>query len=173
MRRATVITTLAVAALAVSGCGGSKPHTTVAQTQSTDTSPRVSEPVALERAAREAISQNHALSLQVLWTNRVPASPSATAGPALAVLHKSVAARVHEGVRVRTLSERFRIVSLQLDPSYASASATVLDDQRAQPSYTNGRPRGRSVTLHERVRLELHRVGGSERFVVWKVALQP
>jgi hypothetical protein len=71
------------------------------------------------------------------------------------------------------LSEHFRIASVQLDPSYTTATAMVIDDERVQPSYRNGRAHGKATTLHEHVRLYLRRVDSAERFIVWKVVLLP
>jgi hypothetical protein len=174
MRRPRLLSPTVIMALALAGCGGSH-QTTVSQTQpaTSQTTRPATTPAALEQAVREAITKDHTLSREVLWTNRVPVSTPATAGPALAVLRTSVAQRRSQGVRVKTLSENFRILSVQLEPSYAAATAMIVDDQRVQPSYPSGRPRGRSVTLNERVRIELHRIGGSQRFVVWKVVLLP
>jgi|GEM_PF-2951778 len=152
------------------GCGsGTHQAATSAATPSTTPNSTAQ----LEHAVRTAISEDHALSVQALWTNSVPANPPATAGPELAILRKSVAQRRAQRVRIRTVSEHFRVLAVELNPSYATATATVLDDQQVQPSYPNGRPRGKSVSLHEHVRLELHRLGTSERFVVWKVVLLP
>jgi hypothetical protein len=110
------------------------------------------------------------MSVRVLWTNSVPAHPRATAGPALAVLRRSVAARARRGIRVRLLSEQFRVISIHLDPSYERATAVLYDRQRVRPYGRDGRPLGRPVTLKERVRLELRRVGSSTRFAVWKAS---
>jgi hypothetical protein len=118
---------------------------------------------------RAAIHEDHRMSVRVLWTNSVPAHPRATAGPALAVLRRSVAARARRGIRVRLLSERFRVISIRLDPSYARATAVVYDHQRVRPYGRDGRPLGRAVVLKERARLELRRLGSGMRFVVWKV----
>jgi len=125
----------------------------------------------LEAAVRKAIDEEHSLSVEVLSTNRLPANQAVIGGPALAVLHHSIVERQKEGVRVRVLSERFRIVGIHLDPSYTDATAVVLEDQSVQLTYLNGKPRGKPSTAHERVRLELHRVGEAERFLVWKVTL--
>ncbi len=70
------------------------------------------------------------------------------------------------------LSGRREIRSIRLDPSYAEATAIVVDRQRVQPSRRNGRPIGRAVVLNERARYELRRVGGSDRFIVWRVVLK-
>jgi hypothetical protein len=164
---------------ALSGCGGDAAHTTAGSastgTASTGTiTSRSPTPTArLEAAAINAIKQSHRLSVEVLWTNRVPANPSTNGGPDLAALRRSAAQRRAAGVRVRVLSEHLRITGVQLDPSYTTATATVIDDERVQPSYPNGRPRGKPTNLHEHVRLDLRRVAGSERFIVWKVVLLP
>jgi hypothetical protein len=123
----------------------------------------------LEQAAREAIRRDYRDGVRSLWTNRVPARPVATGGPALAQLRQSVAARRKRGIRVRMISDQLRIESVRLDPSYERAKALVVADQRVLPSNRNGRPLGRSVVLNERARLDLRRVGRSDRFVVWKV----
>lgn len=71
---------------------------------------------------------------------------------------------------MRLVHEDFRILSLKLDPSYARATAVVRDRQTGA-LYENGKRMPRPVRLNERARIELHRVGTSTRFVVWKVAL--
>jgi hypothetical protein len=109
------------------------------------------------------------MSVTALWTNQVPRHPVATAGPALSNLRTSVAQRKRHRIRVRLVSERFRILSLRIDPSYVSATATVLAVQRTQPTHTNGEPLGKPIRLTERARLVLHRVGAARRFVVWEV----
>jgi hypothetical protein len=120
---------------------------------------------------RTAVTEDHRLSVEALWTNRVPANPPASGGPELAILRRSVAERRKAGVRVRTLSERFRVVGVQLDPSYTTATATVIDTERVKPTDLNGRPLGRPSATVEHVHLELRRLGASQRFLVWKVTL--
>jgi hypothetical protein len=175
MSRPITLTTLALAlTLATSGCGSSGSHATTRDEKTTTTAAsRPATPTALEAAVRRAIEEAHRLSVEALWTNRVPASPPASGGPALASLRRSVAQRRKAGVRVRTLSERLRIVSVNLDPSYTTATAIVIDDERVQPTDPDGRARGKAVTLHEHVRLDLRRVDDTERFKVWKVVLLP
>ena len=168
MRCAALLGCIAAAVLA--GCGGGDDSTTSRSSTTADTT-AASSPAVLERAVRGAIEEDHRMSVSVLWTNRVPRRPTATAGPALAMLRRSAAQRRREHIRVRVVSERFRILSLRLDPSYTSAKATVLDVQRTQPSHADGRPLGKPVRLSERARLVLHRVGSQPRFVVWKVTL--
>jgi hypothetical protein len=141
---------------------------TDATTVATETSTKAAR-AQLLAAVRSAIANDHRLSIGVLWTNVVASNPRATAGPALANLRRSVAARKRRGIRVRLISERFRVVSVSLDPSYTRATAIISDPQRVRPYGRDGRPLGRPVTLNEHVRLELHRIGNSERFVVWRV----
>jgi hypothetical protein len=158
-------------AVAASACSGNSGHKTNALTTNATTATTTSDTTAtLVDAVRAAISEDHRMSVRVLWTNSVPAHPRATAGPALAVLRRSVAARARRGIRVRLLSERFRVISIHLDPSYERATAVVYDPQRVRPYGRDGRPLGRPVVLKERARLELRRVGSSARFVVWKVS---
>jgi hypothetical protein len=126
----------------------------------------------LERAARSALTENRRLSVYVLWNNRIPRwAERSTRGPALASLCAAAQNRRSRGIRVRMLENRREILSLRLDPSYARATAIVLDRQRVQPSRRNGRPLGRAAMLNERARYELRRLGQSDRFVVWRVVL--
>jgi glucose/arabinose dehydrogenase len=166
---------LVASSVALAGCSSGS-H----QANSTTTSPSTSEATtstqpdaqALERAARAALDANHKVSIFVLWHNRVPAwALRSTDGPALASLRSAAATRRSRGVRARLLSDRRRVVSLTLDPSYASATAVVVDRQRVQPSERNGKPLGRAVVLNERATYELRRIGSSRRFVVWRVVL--
>jgi len=120
-------------------------------------------------AVRVVIDQHHRLSLRVLWTNVVPERPAAVAGPALANLRRAAAGRRRQGIRVRLLSERFRIISIRLDPSYARATAVVSDPQQVRPTGAGGRPLGRPIVLNEHARIQLRRVGRPQRFVVWSV----
>jgi hypothetical protein len=69
------------------------------------------------------------------------------------------------------LHDDYRIISIRLDPSYASAVAVVQSTQKVVPSQLDGKPLGRSVELHERARLDLHRIGSSRSFVVWRLTL--
>lgn len=172
MTRPIPLTTLALAlALAAGGCGAGATHTTTGDAKSTTAASRPATPTVLEASVRQAVEQDHELLVAALQTNRVPANPQGTAGPALVNIRQSVAQRQKQGVTVRMLSDKFRVLSVQLDPSYTTATATVLDVQRVQPSYDHGHTRGKVSAFHDRARLELHRVGDTLRFVVWKVAL--
>lgn len=165
-----LVVTLFTAGLLAGCSGGSDGNATPPTTTNAPTSTETADvEAALREAVRKAILVDHQMSVRVLWTNTVPARPPATAGPALETLRKSVADRRSRGIRVRLVSERFRIVSIRLDPSYARATAIVSDFQEAQPYGRDGRPIGRAVVLNERVELDLRRVGRSSRFVVWKV----
>jgi len=157
-------------AIAGSACSGSSSQKTKAPTTGATTHSNTSNTEAtLTAAVRAAIQEDHRMSVRVLWTNAVPAHPRATAGPALTVLRRSVAARARRGIRVRLLSEHFRVISIQVDPSYERATAVVSDPQRVRPYGGDGRPLGRAVALNERARLELRRLGSGMRFVVWRV----
>jgi hypothetical protein len=165
-----------VSGVALAGCSSGSNHAS-----STTTSPSTSGPTAtasqpdaqaLKRAARAALDANHKVSVFVLWHNRVPKWASrSTGGPALASLRSAAGTRQSRGVRARLLSDRRRVVSLNLDPSYTRATAVVIDRQRVQPAGRNGQPLGRTVVLNERATYELRRIGSSGRFVVWRVVL--
>lgn len=171
-----ILTAILLPVALLTGCAG--------QTTATDTTPAATPattpanvtptpanvtPAALLAAVRAAIRTDHNLSVKALWTNHVPTSPRATAGPALANLRRAVAARRRRGIRIRLLSERFRILIVRLDPSYTRATATVSDAQHLRPHHASGGPLGRPITLNEHARLDLRRVGTSSRFVVWTV----
>ena len=123
----------------------------------------------LERAARSALTENRRLGLCAL-EQPIPVG-RALDPTALASLRAAAQNRRSRGIRVRMLENRREILSLRLDPSYARATAIVLDRQRVQPSRRNGRPLGRAAMLNERARYELRRLGQSDRFVVWRVVL--
>jgi hypothetical protein len=158
-------------AILVGACGSSKSQSGTTTKSDAPTTSTHSVSAGLEKAVREAIVKNHALLSSTLWTNRVPAHPPATAGPALAYLRKAVAERQKQRVRVRVLSDRFHVLSMQLEPTYTTATAIVLDAARVQPTHLNGRSVGRPSSISERVRLELRRVNTTTSFVVWKTTL--
>jgi hypothetical protein len=153
--------------IAVSGCSG----TTAAKTRSSASkAPQASASATeLTAAVRGAILAHHRLSVRALWSNQIDAHPRVIAGPALADLRTALTQRRKRGVRVRLLSERFRIVSIRLQPSYAAATAVITDPQRLRPYGYDGRPLGRPVSLDENARIQLHRVDRSRTFVVWQV----
>lgn len=167
MKRALLIST---GCMLLAGCGGAAHNSTIStKPKSTVTTSNAN--MQLEAAVRKAVEQDHRLSVEALWTNQLPANPPASGGPELSILRRSVAQRRSAGIRVRVLSERFRILSVRLDPSYAVATATVLDNERVQPTTSNGQPRGKPSSTVEHARLELRRVDGVKRFLVWKVTL--
>ena len=162
---------LVVSSLVLAGCSSGSNHAS-STTISTSTTAAQPDAEALARSARAALDANHKLSVFVLWHNRVPAwATRSTRGPALASLRSAAVTRRSRGVRARLLSDRRRVVTLRLDPSYTSATAVVVDRQRVQPSGRNGKPLGRAVVLNERATYELRRIGSSGRFVVWRVVL--
>lgn len=160
---------LAVAVLAAA-CSGGDDETAARPTEPTATATAPPGSAGLERAVRDAVDENHRLSVYVLWHNMLPAwATDSTRGPALVALRTAAADRRKQGVRVKLVSDRFRITSVRLDPSYTRATAIASGRQRVRPHYLNGQPRGRAVDLNERARIELRRVGRSGRFVVWNV----
>ena len=164
---AVLITLLLVVA---SGCDGGDGEVAT-QPPPTTTAPETGE-AALTQAVRAALNGNLRLSVFVLRNNRIPAwAERSTRGPALASLRAAAENRRKRGIRVRLVVNRREVRSIQLSPSYVRATAIVLDRQRVQPTGRNGRPLGRQVTLNERARYELRRIGQSERFVVWRVVL--
>jgi hypothetical protein len=125
----------------------------------------------LMAAVRETLRANHQLAKLVLWRNAVPASAtSSTRGPALAALRSAAAGRQRRGVHIKVVSDGFKIESVKLDPSFTRAIAIVADPQRVRPYGSDGKPLGQAVSLSEKSRFELHRLGSSDRFVVWQVA---
>lgn len=127
---------------------------------------------ATRAAVRTALLANHHLAIGVLWTNRIPPSAvKSTRGPALAGMRSSARDRQSKGVRVRMLRDRYRITSITLAPSLATATAVAESMQTVVPSHLNGHPLGRSVRLNERARIVLRRIRGSHEFVVWSITL--
>jgi hypothetical protein len=156
---------LAIAA----GCDGGDGEVAT-QPPPTTTAPETGE-AELKEAVRGALSANRSLSVYVLWNNRIPAwAKRSTRGPALAAMREGAADRRRRGIRVRLLSDRYQILSIRIDPSYTRATATARGRQRVRP-HLNGKPGARIVQLDERARIELRRLGGSTRFVVWRVQL--
>lgn len=158
-----IVLLLVVAAGCDGGDGevGTQPPTATTSTTSSD--------AALRDAVRQALRRNDRLSGYVLWRNRVPTwATQTTRGPALLTLRQSAADRRKRGVRIRTLANTLEISSIELDPSYTTATATVRSIQRIRP-YRSGKPAGRAVKVDERADVELRRLDASNRFVVWRV----
>jgi hypothetical protein len=166
-RSAWVVSVVSLCAVGAVGCGSGGTQADSMPTSATTDRPTAS--VVLEDAVRKAVNENHELLTRALLTNRVPSKPEGTAGPALAVLRSSAAERRAQKIKVRILSETFRVLAVRLDPSYTTATVSVRNDQRIQISH-DGKPSAPS-TVSEHVRLTLHRIGNTDRFVVWKVAL--
>ena len=171
MRTTRLLSTTAIMALALAGCGSSSKTTASRAKQTTSTATRpTTTPAGLKQAAHSALEQNHTLSDYVLAHNSLPSWASqSTSGPALAALRNSAAQRRSGMVSVRMLASAVEIRSIQLDPSYLTATASVLERSRVRV-YQHGRPVGGVRTLNEPARVELHRVGDSAAFVVWKLA---
>jgi hypothetical protein len=158
-----------VLAVVAAGCGGG--HQAAATTAATTTTVRVDPQKRLTAAVRKTLLANHRLAKRVLWRDAVPASATkSTRGPALAALRSAAAGRRRRGIHVKVVSDGFRIDSVSLDSSFTRATAIVVDPQRVRPYTSNGKPLGQTVSLSEKSRFELHRVGSYERFVVWQVA---
>jgi hypothetical protein len=169
MRRLRPVLIVFLFAIAA-GCGGGKEEPAKPPPPPTTTSD--TEPAALEQAVRSALTANRRLSVYVLWNNKIPPwAQRSTRGPALVGLRTAAADRRKRGIRVRLLSDRFQVLSIRLDPSYTKATATARGRQRVRPHRVNGKPAGRSVELNETARIELRRLSGTNRFVVWRVEL--
>lgn len=168
MRTSALVAFFLVVVVAA-GCGGG--HHAAATSGATTSPVRADPQERLTAAVRETLRANHQLAKLVLWQNAVPASAtSSTRGPALAALRSAAAGRRRRGIHVKVVYDAFKITSVALDPSFARATAVVVDPQRVRPYGGDGKPLGKAVSLSEKSRFVLHRVGKSERFVVWQVA---
>lgn len=165
----TALTVALLLAAFAAGCGGGDTATPSTPTTGTRAATSTDSRAALERNIRTTLRANDRLSGYVLAHNTIPAwAQQSTGGPALAALRASAAQRRARGVEVRTLADQLQIVSITIDPSYTRAKGIVRSRQRVRP-YRNNRPLGRGINLDERVQVTLHRLGSSERFVVWRV----
>jgi hypothetical protein len=168
MRPAAPLLVATLIALTAGCGGGGKSAATSPTTRSTTTSGK-SSAAQLKNAVRRALQEDDRLSGYVLWSNRVPASATrSTRGPALAALRRSAADRRTRGIRIRTLSDRLEVTSIEIDPSYTKAIVVVRSIQRVQP-YKGTKPSGPAVKLDERAKVEVRRLGTSNHFVVWRV----
>lgn len=168
MKAARVIM-LVSSALVLTACSSGSRNASSTTSTSASTTAEQPTPQLLNRAVRSALRSNDQLSGLVLWTNRVPQSASdSTRGPALVSLRTAASQRRAKHLRVRTVSSNLQILSIKLDPSYASATAVIRSRQVVRP-YRGGTPLGRAVNLDERARVELRRVGSDATFVVWRV----
>lgn len=184
MKRAALITAIA---LSLAGCGGgghqsrqSTPSstartTTTAATVSTSPAERTTTEqvdATLRTAVRAALAANHTLAIRVLWTNRIPsAARDSTRGPALAELTASAKNREEKGIRVRMIHDTYRVIWIHLGRTRTHPTALAEWDQRVVPSHLNGTPRGGAVSLRERARIELRPADAATSFVVWRVTL--
>jgi hypothetical protein len=185
MRRLAVILGLA---LLVTGCGGGSHESSNTQTAAGPSStttvaatatakvqsdrPKRTNRATAQAAVRAALAENHRLVTRALWTNHVPPTAQrSTRGPALAALIASANDRTKKRIRVRMLRDDYQVLSVQLAPKEAQATAVAEWNQRVQPSHLDGRPLGRAVALHERARIQLRRATPQVTFVVWKVTL--
>lgn len=160
---------VAVAAISA-GCGGASGN--VAGRSATDakaSSAQTSE-ASLRAAVRGAIRANVQLSLYVLWHNQVPRwATQSTRGPALKALRDAAATRRHQGIQIKNLSGHYTILSISLAPSYITATAVVRDTRRVAP-FKGGHRLGKAIVGTDHSRVQLHRVGDAQRFVVWSVS---
>lgn len=169
---ATVLIVFLLAIVAACDGGNDKVATQPPRTTTSENTTSETGRAALEQAARSALSENRRLSVYVLWNNKIPTwAEASTRGPALAGLRTAAADRKRRGIRVRLLSDRFEVLSIRLDPSYTRATAIARGRQRVRPHNLNGKPAGRAVVLNEKARIELRRVGRTNRFVVWSVQI--
>ena len=160
--------TLLGACLILAGCGGAAHNTTTTTAPKSTVS--LNATAQLEQAIRAALQQNARVSDYVLEHNAIPSwAEKSTDGPALAGMRGSAAQRRTGHITVRVISDEVQVRSIDLDPSYTTATADVTERSRVVP-YRNGRALGKPVSGHEHAQFELHRVGGSTTFVVWKVA---
>lgn len=170
MRPIALLFALLVPAVLVAGCGGG--HTVQSTTtgrSAVETTGSASQ-AHLLAAARRAVVAHHRFSVRILWTNDVPEAPPWITGAALQAIRTAARDRSRRGVRVRLLQERFRILSLRLDPSYTRATA-IVSDRQTGALYEHGERMPRPVRMNERARVELRRVGRTMRFVVTRVEL--
>jgi hypothetical protein len=172
MRKVAALLLVLLAGTA-SGCGGASSHPSTSTPAGTTTTDGVSDRARLASAVRLAVKQNFALSLYVLWHNEIPGWASrSTGGPALVALRTSAASRRERDIRIQPITTALRIQAIRIDPSYMTATAIADSKQRVRP-YESGKPQPRLIALHERARLNLKRVGSSQRFIVWKAASIP
>jgi hypothetical protein len=168
MRTSVVIGCLVVALIAA-GCGGGMATPSTAKTTSTTTA---RDPASqLDSAVRRALRANYVLSGYVLWHNAIPVNAQdSTRGPALAGLRSSAAQRNKSGIRIKPVSGRLTIVSVSIDPSFTRATAVTLAAGHLRP-YEGGKAEPRTIAVHERARVQLRRLAGSKKFVVWQVTV--
>jgi hypothetical protein len=169
-RSVTLAAIMLAAALAIGGCGGAAQasHQSALSTTSTGTTPDPA--TELEAAVRAALRENANASDFVLEHNAIPRwAPQSTAGPALAGMRTASAQRRKAGVHVRVLSTSVQVRSVRLEPSYLTATATVIGRSRVVVVDREGHLLGKPKSLTEPALIELRRSGKMPAFVVWKV----
>lgn len=118
---------------------------------------------------KAAIRRNVKLSTYVLWHNQIPRwATQSTRGPALTALRNAAATRRRQGIQIKNLAGGYTVSSIAIAPSYATATAIVRSHQRVAP-YKSGRRLGKAITENDNARVQLHRLGDTKRFVVWRV----
>jgi hypothetical protein len=168
--KTSALVLIALVAGLATACGGSKQAASTSTSARTTVSSRQNTAATLDRAARVALDENFRLSLYVLWHNSIPSwAQHSTRGPALAALRRAAAARQGRGLRIRSQPGHYTILSVQLDPSYARATALVRDRREVVP-YRDSKRLGRTIKVDDHARIELRRVGDAPRFVVWRVS---
>lgn len=160
---------LATVAVLNAGCGSSAGTNAANATETKSTATQIST-ATLKTGVRAALNANLELSLYVLWHNRIPVwATGSTRGPALQALRSAATTRRQQGIQIKNLSGRQTIVSITLAPSYSTAIAVVRDQRRVAP-YKSGHRLGKAITGTENSRVQLHRLGNTRRFVVWRVS---
>lgn len=165
MRRA--LTALLACAL-LAGCGGASHHATGTTANTTTATTAADSTTQLEQAVRTALQQNAKVSDYVLEHNAIPPwARQSTAGPALSGMQGSAAQRSSGHITVHVLSDVVQVETVNLAPSYATATANVTERSRVVP-LRNGHRLGKAVVGNEHAQFTLHRAGGTT-FVVWSV----
>jgi hypothetical protein len=156
-----------LACLLIAGCGGGGSHT-ASTTTSTTTTTTVNATAQLEQGVRTALQQNAKVSDYVLEHNATPSwAGRSTAGPALSGMRGSAAQRSSGHITVHVLSDEVSVESINLAPSYATATADVTERSRVVP-LRKGHRLGKAVVGNEHAQFTLHRASGMT-FVVWSI----
>lgn len=166
--KAVGVSVVVCSLVVVVGCGSSNAQRPTGGTPTTTKAKALTVTV-LRASVRDAVLAQHRLLARVLWTNTVPKHPTVIAGPALKNLLSAAATRRKRRIRAKLLADTFRIVAIRLDPSYTIATAMVSDRQRVRPYTYAGKPLGKAITDTEHAKITLHRIGRSNRFLVWTV----
>jgi hypothetical protein len=95
-----------------------------------------------------------------------------TRGPALAALRSAAVTRRQQGIQFKNLSGKYTVVSIAVAASYATASAVIRSHESVAP-YKLGRRLGKAISSTDHARVELHRLGDKQQFVVWRLSPIP